>query len=859
MITKHFHTTMPVRPADVDFWIGIGHPPQRAEEIASCFVEYWQLRGSPHPKSYAEFCLARQLGNIPLLCEDVSRATYAERRYLPDNDPLGWCQINGHDLYSMEKAIELAITATRWRAKSKLKLYRETRESLERKHHLIRWTRLWFDTSRTPDDPKFWIVLGHNPIHARRLPRCCPEYWFRQPDRSWKSAVELAERSLQRLTAQFRAGEHRFYELVETTEYDIQKRDPVHWHLLGHNWHDSLQLMLRHIFPYGTQLCEELFRIRNLISEAGPAGELLHDGTIHLDGPLLRYQAEYELLQKQRRRSTTQHAAWPRWGPLELDSDAMAGANCCAMGPASGGTDVVLRILMQSVADTRWLVFDGRNDPLPALHAIRPPDEIHVLDPDDARSSAWDIAADAATPGQDREHVVTALLSTTHHDPSVRDASRPTLAVVIDALQEKAPGRWTLLDLIASVETPHLRTVLQDSPANIRDALLNGPHAPLVAAFLQSALQPLRPIAAAWRYASRRFSVNSWLQSNTALVLGGGFSRQDRLAPLNRILFQLVAKKLLAPELSVKSKTWLFLANLCQIGRLEPLPELLTLGPPAVTVAMTLDEVELLQRHYGAEATAILGACGNYAFLRLGNPASARWASQLLGTEKVQVLNRTESTVSGSNNHSLTLTSAEHPVVAPSAFQQLPLPVEGPGPVGFFKDLQRQVYKGTIDLQKFAANGWLREPSEGVPAFVPRPDEHSKFLRTLRPSSQTFGFLPKQSKHNQPHRTDEPLPSPADIPSVPSPPPAPQSPDSAEPTAVKRPTATTTERSRTVSKRRRKSASVDEKNLSSEESIDTRSGTPNKADKPSERVRIPRKRLWPENGDSDGRAAGTSR
>jgi hypothetical protein len=103
--------------------------------------------------------------------------------------------------------------------------------------------------------------------------------------------------------------------------------------------------------------------------------------------------------------------------------------------------------------------------------------------------------------------------------------------------------------------------------------------------------------------------------------------------------------------------------------------------------------------------------------------------------------------------------------------------------------------------------------------------------------------------------TDKPLPTPTDLPTEPAPPPAPPSPLPAEPTGVERPTAKTTKRSRAISKKSSTSPSVAEKDLSSEDSIATRSGLPKKAGNPSERVRVRRKRLWSDQDDSDSKAS----
>ena len=77
---------------------------------------------------------------------------------------------------------------------------------------------------------------------------------------------------------------------------------------------------------------------------------------------------------KRRHRKSSHHQAnapWPRWGPLELDTPQAAVAHCCAIGPRRHGIDTLLSILMTSVNNCRWLVYDGWNDLLPTIYAIR--------------------------------------------------------------------------------------------------------------------------------------------------------------------------------------------------------------------------------------------------------------------------------------------------------------------------------------------------------------------------------------------------------------------------------------------------------------------------------------------------------
>ncbi|MFZ1933765.1 MAG: type IV secretion system DNA-binding domain-containing protein [Thermoguttaceae bacterium] len=334
---------------------------------------------------------------------------------------------------------------------------------------------------------------------------------------------------------------------------------------------------------------------------------MLRDGSIHISGPAFGYQKEYEQIQQRRAKRLASDGAavenWPRWGPLLLDSPRAAQSHCCIMGPAAGGTDVLLRILMQSVANYRWLLFDGRNDMFPAIAAIRPYEEIHLLNPLDARASTWDIPADCATPQQAQAVVVALLPADSHHDPLLLESARTVLAAIIQAFISRSPGHWNLMQFLAATETHNLKTVLTSTASTdkVYRTLRANPHRQLIATFLQSRLQLLKPVAAAWQHAARKISIASWLQSRSALVLGNSIRSQHLLAPLNRLLFQLLTSNLLEPQIVSPERTWVFLSDLCQIGRLEPLATLLARGAAAgVTVAITAEDVEMLQRQNSA-------------------------------------------------------------------------------------------------------------------------------------------------------------------------------------------------------------------------------------------------------------------
>jgi hypothetical protein len=707
----------------------------------------------------AHYCLARQVGRIPIHCKEPAHPDYAKPQSLPEIDPFAWHQIHGYEVCSLEQAVQNALTAAQKKRSRTLEPFRKKWWKL--RSELYNPERKWFRYSEahTPTNPLFWKQLGHNPAHARRLIRCCPEYWFYRQKCSWRWAVVLATSNLKRLAHRFKTHKKQYYEFAETTEYDIAERDPVHWFMEGCDWNEAVVKIIKKVFRWPQEGCEKFLQIRDLLRKAGPQSELLSDGAIHISGPLLGYQREYELLQKKRKnkalREGNKPEAPPRWGPLELHGKATLKAHCCAVGPAEEGTEVLLRILMQSVPNHRWLVFDGGATLFPAIKAIRPDRQLHLFNPLDARSSAWNIADDAASPQQAREIAATLFSADQHHDAILTESARVLLVAIIEALNQKAPGKWSLCDLISAAEPSNLPMVLLSNPATVKvyKALHTDPHAGLVSSLVHSSLQPLQPAAAAWKNASHKISIAEWLQSDSALILSNSFRYKHLLAPLNFILFRLIANRLMELRSVSSQNTWVFLSDLSQIGRLDSLSVLLSQGPSAgVTVALTLDDVEILQRHYGAETTGILGCCGNFAFLRITNPATARWASLLLGVAKVQLIYETEGKLSGKTSQGITITSAERPLVPPTAFQQLPLPKDSQGPVGYFKNLEQRAYKGQIDLEHFLKNHWLSKPDADQSALVPCPEEHLLFPEDTAAVLAELGFSPVETLRKLPTR-----------------------------------------------------------------------------------------------------------
>lgn len=268
LLTGRSLATAKPAPADPAFWVQIGNSARRAEQIAACFPEYWKNRGSSHPERTARFCLARQLNEIPLDWNTPSCPTYLGT-IESAIDPIAWCRINGNDVFSLEEAVQIAVIASQRKPEAKLRPFRRKFDEIARLDRNRERKKLRYSAGRPPTNPLFWRQLGHNPFHARRLVRCCPEYWFHRTKCSWRRAVALATRRLKRLAARLNSGRHDFYEAAETTEYEISKRDPVYWFSQGCDWNEAVHKVIDKLLHDRTDKCERIFRLRTLLRKAG--------------------------------------------------------------------------------------------------------------------------------------------------------------------------------------------------------------------------------------------------------------------------------------------------------------------------------------------------------------------------------------------------------------------------------------------------------------------------------------------------------------------------------------------------------------------------------------------------------------
>lgn len=196
-----------------------------------------------------------------------------------------------------------------------------------------------------------------------------------------------------------------------------------------------------------------------------------------------------------------------------------------------------------------------------------------------------------------------------------------------------------------------------------------------------------------WSHAEKKISLNEWIKGSSILVLGIDESVRQQLDALNKLIFKRVTELLLQQSDSDTRKTWIFIDEAREAGKLDGLSSLLTRGrSKGVCVALGFQDIEGLRSVYGSKvAHEILGQCGNSIVLRTEGQETAEWAAKLFGVREVsskrKVSNYSGGTgmVSGKKGYSLSADKSIKKNVLPSDIMSITPPRPEVGLWGFAK------------------------------------------------------------------------------------------------------------------------------------------------------------------------------
>jgi hypothetical protein len=419
-----------------------------------------------------------------------------------------------------------------------------------------------------------------------------------------------------------------------------------------------------------------------------------------------------------------------RWGGFHFD-ESKSEHHFCIVGATGSGKTLSLRHLLQNtlafagqMPDYRGLVYDGKRELLPILEGMGLGPLIRNLNPFDARSVAWDMAADVTSPAMSL-HVATAFLSIEEGASSganqyFSNASRAVLAGVLDALHLRLGTNWSLRDVFIICRDPDtLRSVLSGTPlvAHHVKAYLEGDAktAANVRTSLAAGLSLYEPIAALWDRCTDRISIAAWAEGEGVLLLGNDETSRAPLDAVNQVLFKRAQEVLVNQQDSLTRRSWIILDELREAGKLEGLKSLITAGrSKGVRVVTAFQDIEGLRDAYGEKAAnEVVGLCAYKAILRLDSPETATWASSVIGDWRALEISSSTSWSKDGRSESESMSIQQRQAVMPSEF--LTLPPVGDVLSGYFITPLAGVFKNTVRFKEDLL------PKADVAAFVPRP------------------------------------------------------------------------------------------------------------------------------------------
>ena len=338
------------------------------------------------------------------------------------------------------------------------------------------------------------------------------------------------------------------------------------------------------------------------------------------------------------------------WSYLDLPF-AEATGHHLVQGSIGSGKSVTLLLAMKSVVphvgqrrDLRVLVYDPKSEFIPALTPLAGAAPVHILHPFDRRSVAWDLAADVAAPAAAYQ-VAAALVPDEQSSQAFWvESTRHLLATVIESLGRLAPGQWTLRDVLLTLRYPdRVRQVLALHPDTAHVwGRYAGDERTLANLFstIGSKLRPYEVVAALWEHARTRISLREWARGEAILVLGESTRYKTSLEPINKLILDFLADELLEAPDSANRRTFLFLDELRELGKVAKLHALANMGrSKGVLLYLGFQDISGLRFIYGdKEAAELVGLVNLKTFLRTDSAETAQWVQEHFGKAEYEVI-----------------------------------------------------------------------------------------------------------------------------------------------------------------------------------------------------------------------------
>jgi len=451
------------------------------------------------------------------------------------------------------------------------------------------------------------------------------------------------------------------------------------------------------------------------------------------------------------------------WGRAEIPT--FEPGHFAAIGATGSGKSTLLRIFLQSVlpsigvvADHRALIYDAKQDALPALEAIAPQAKILTSHPFDARGARWDMAADIQEATVAIEFAFTLIPTEGDAQPFFVNAARHLMYGVIVSFILTGEA-WTFGTLVRALKHPQrIRSILRRHPQTreiVAQYFYDERLLMNIMSTLATKMLPFEPIAAAWDAAIESFSLRDWVTNDWILVLGNYETGRTAIDAINRCIFKRACDLTLNLPNSNDRRSWFIVDELSEAsgggGVGGGLPGIVSLAKKGrsrgAVLAIAFQSISGLRdpKVYGQFFTdEILGQISNRFFGRIECVATAEWASSLFGDEESDRESVTQSYGPGGASQSVSRQAAARRLVLPSELMSIEACSRENGLSGYYIVRSEWASFHKIPREELFG-GQLIPPRADVPEFVPRPAS-DQFLAPWTQIEQVRFGAPKRRR-----------------------------------------------------------------------------------------------------------------
>lgn len=444
-----------------------------------------------------------------------------------------------------------------------------------------------------------------------------------------------------------------------------------------------------------------------------------------------------EELKEESNRAVTRGETFPLGG-VEHSINALK-SHALILGTTGSGKTLTMQMIANKVlptikkgSDRRAFILDGKMDALGQTLSMDVHCPVILLNPLDIRACAWDMAADCNSLATALQIGAVFIPEDSGQNRYFTDAARDLFTGNIEALMLRAPGRWTLRDLIIASRSREIMEDLLSRCPTTRDRAAYFQDEKTFSSIhttLTSRLAPFGVVAACWDRAPYRISLNDWARSESILIYGSDETTRFAMDAILRVVYQRKSEILLGQTESATRLSVDFLDEVREAGKLTGLSRLLTKGrSKGAAVLLGMQDIDGFSSVHGTRvANEILGQCSLKVFLRLENERIAEWCSKLFGDQEWE--EKRFSTTDSSSGKSKTWHRERvvRRLVIASQFLNLPFTNPRNGLTGYYLS----PFVGAYLVKQTSQEIDSRSPQtpSSTPSFLPRPSHH----QILRP------------------------------------------------------------------------------------------------------------------------------